>query len=48
MAEKYELPEIQVLLSLVRSLCASSPRALKAGHVVVHTDKISDLCVRSA
>lgn len=43
----YEVPEIQVLLSVVRSLCASLPGAFHVHHVIVHTFKVSDLCVCS-
>lgn len=42
------LPEIQAMLSVVRGLCAAPPRAFHAHHVIVHTDEVLDLCVRSA
>lgn len=42
-----EVPEIQVLLSVVRSLCASFPGAFQVYHVIVHTFEVLDLCVCS-
>lgn len=42
------LPEIQTLLSVVWGLCATFPRAFYGHHVVVHTDEVLDLRVRSA
>lgn len=42
-----EVPEIQVLLSVVRSLCASFPGAFQVYHIIIHTFKVLDLCVCS-
>lgn len=40
-----DVPEIQILLSIVRSLCAFLPGTFQVHHIMVHTGEVSDLCV---